>query len=76
MLLRYSSGFSGVRFFKSIGTVDSFVAGYSLAFSSSATNGFIGNLKNFGLRKVLGDPSPGSPVSPAYIFKTKTSQIA
>ncbi|KAJ7356979.1 ammonium transporter [Mycena albidolilacea] len=40
-----------------------FFWGYSLAFSSSATNGYIGNLRNFGLRKVLGDPSPGSPVS-------------
>ncbi|KAJ3710883.1 ammonium transporter [Lentinula guzmanii] len=28
--------------------------GYSLAFSSSATSGYIGNLRNFGLMKVLG----------------------
>ncbi|KAJ7293469.1 ammonium transporter [Mycena rebaudengoi] len=45
-----------------------FFWGYSLAFSSSATNGFIGNLKNFGLRKVLGDPSPGSPLIPELLY--------
>jgi len=36
--------------------------GYSLAFSSSATNGFIGNLGHFGLIGTLGTPSPGSPL--------------
>lgn len=36
--------------------------GYSLAFSPSATNGFIGNLGNFGLMKTLAAPSPGSPL--------------
>ncbi|KAJ7102311.1 ammonium transporter [Mycena belliarum] len=45
-----------------------FFWGYSLAFSSSATNGYIGNLKNFGLRKVLGDPSPGSPLIPELLY--------
>ncbi|KAF7306594.1 Ammonium transporter [Mycena indigotica] len=45
-----------------------FFWGYSLAFSSSATNGFIGDLKNFGLRKVLGDPSPGSPLIPELLY--------
>ncbi|KAJ7770830.1 ammonium transporter [Mycena maculata] len=45
-----------------------FFWGYSLAFSSSATNGYIGNLKNFGLRRVLGDPSPGSPLIPELLY--------
>ncbi|KAF7320037.1 Ammonium transporter [Mycena kentingensis (nom. inval.)] len=45
-----------------------FFWGYSLAFSSSATNGFIGNLKNFGLRRVLGEPSPGSPLIPELLY--------
>lgn len=36
--------------------------GFSLAFSPSATNGFIGDLRNFGLMKTLADPSPGSPL--------------
>ncbi|KAJ3779757.1 ammonium transporter [Lentinula aff. detonsa] len=42
--------------------------GYSLAFSSSATSGYIGNLRNFGLMKVLGDPSPGSPLVPEILY--------
>lgn len=42
--------------------------GYSLALSSSATNGFIGNLDHFGLRNVLGAPSPGSPLIPELLY--------
>jgi len=42
--------------------------GYSLAFSSSATNGYIGNLRNFGLMKVEADPSPGSPLIPEILY--------
>ncbi|TEB39077.1 ammonium transporter [Coprinellus micaceus] len=42
--------------------------GYSLAFSTSATNGFIGNLRNIGLRHVLADPSPGSPLIPDILY--------
>jgi len=42
--------------------------GYSLAFSSTATNGFIGNLDHFGLRNVLGAPSPGSPLIPELLY--------
>ncbi|KAK7468614.1 low affinity high capacity ammonium permease [Stygiomarasmius scandens] len=45
-----------------------FFWGYSLAFSSSATNGYIGNLRNFGLMKVLGDESPGSPLIPELLY--------
>jgi Amt family ammonium transporter len=42
--------------------------GYSLAFSPTATNGYIGNLRNFGLMKVLADPSPGSPLVPNLLY--------
>jgi ammonium transporter, Amt family len=42
--------------------------GYTLAFSPSATNGFIGNLKHFGLIKVLSEPSPGSPLIPDLLY--------
>jgi Amt family ammonium transporter len=42
--------------------------GYSLAFSPTATNGFIGNLAHFGLMNVLGDPSPGSPLIPDLLY--------
>jgi Amt family ammonium transporter len=45
-----------------------FFWGYSLAFSATANNGFIGNLSNFGLMKVSGDPSPGSPLLPAILY--------
>jgi ammonia channel protein AmtB len=42
--------------------------GYSLAFSSSATNGYIGNLEHFGLINVLDDQSPGSPLIPELLY--------
>lgn len=42
--------------------------GYSLAFSQYATNGFIGDLKKFGLMKTLGAPSPGSPLIPDLLY--------
>jgi Amt family ammonium transporter len=42
--------------------------GYSLAFSQYATNGFIGDLKKFGLMKTLGAPSPGSPLVPDLLY--------
>ncbi|KAL7267702.1 low affinity high capacity ammonium permease [Rhizina undulata] len=42
--------------------------GYSLAFSSTATNGFIGNLKHFALIDVLAVPSPGSPLVPELLY--------
>ncbi len=45
-----------------------FFWGYSLAFSPTATNSFIGNLHNFGLRKVLANPSPGSPLIPDLLY--------
>ncbi|KZF22428.1 ammonium transporter [Xylona heveae TC161] len=42
--------------------------GYSLAFSKTATNGFIGDLTHFGLMKTLGAPSPASPLIPELLF--------
>lgn len=42
--------------------------GYSLAFSPTATNGFIGNLNQFGLMNTLGNPSPGSPLIPDLLY--------
>ncbi|KAF4636372.1 hypothetical protein G7Y89_g1710 [Cudoniella acicularis] len=38
------------------------------SFSSSATNGFIGNLGHFGLLATLGTPSPGSPLIPELLY--------
>jgi Amt family ammonium transporter len=45
-----------------------FFWGYSLTFSHTATNGFIGNLDSFGLKGVLGAPSLGSPKIPDLIY--------
>lgn len=42
--------------------------GYSLAFSQYATNGFIGDLKKFGLQNTLAAPSPGSPLVPDLLY--------
>lgn len=42
--------------------------GYSLAFSSSATNGFIGDLRNFGLMRTLARPSPTAPLVSELLF--------
>lgn len=42
--------------------------GYSLAFSGTATNHFIGNLDAFGLMGVYGAPSPGSPLVPELLY--------
>jgi ammonium transporter, Amt family len=42
--------------------------GYSLAFSATATNPFIGNLEHFGLRNTLAMPSQGSPLIPALLY--------
>ncbi|KAG6371600.1 ammonium transporter [Boletus reticuloceps] len=50
--------------------------GYSLAFSPTATNGFIGNLANFGLINVLDDPSPGSPLIPALLYSFYQMEFA
>lgn len=50
--------------------------GYSLAFSPTATNGFMGNLANFGLINVLGEPSPGSPLIPALLYAIYQMEFA
>lgn len=42
--------------------------GYSLGFSQYATNGFIGDLKKFGLMNTLAAPSPGSPLIPDLLY--------
>ncbi|KAH0838633.1 ammonium transporter [Lanmaoa asiatica] len=50
--------------------------GYSLAFSPTATNGFIGNLANLGLNNVLDSPSPGSPLIPALLYSFYQMEFA
>ncbi|TCD68825.1 hypothetical protein EIP91_009692 [Steccherinum ochraceum] len=50
--------------------------GYSLAFSSTATNGFIGNLKHFGMQDVLDEPSPGSPLIPELLYSFYQMEFA
>ncbi|KAI0651512.1 ammonium transporter [Trametes meyenii] len=50
--------------------------GYSLAFSPTATNGYIGNLRSFALRKVLADPSPGSPLIPELLYSFYQMEFA
>lgn len=42
--------------------------GYSLGFSQSSTNGFIGDLGRFGLMNTLAAPSPGSPLIPELLY--------
>ena len=42
--------------------------GYSLAFSSTGTSGFIGDLHHFGLQNTLAVPSPGSPLIPELLY--------
>jgi len=50
--------------------------GYSLAFSKSATNGFIGDLHHFALRNTLALPSPGSPLVPELLYSFYQMQFA
>lgn len=45
-----------------------FFWGYSLTFSHTGNGGFIGDLSNFGLIQVLGQPSVGSPKIPDLLF--------
>ncbi|KAG9314695.1 ammonium transporter [Chiua virens] len=53
-----------------------YIWGYSLAFSPTATNGFIGNLANFGLTNVLDNPSPGSPLIPDLLYSFYQMEFA
>ncbi|KAG9015397.1 hypothetical protein FRB94_000001 [Tulasnella sp. JGI-2019a] len=50
--------------------------GYSLAFSTSATNGYIGDLAHIGLRNVMAAPSPGSPLIPELLYAFYQLQVA
>lgn len=52
----------------SVITFQWYLWGYSLAFSNYATNGFIGDLKKFGLMNTLATPSPGSPLVPDLLY--------
>lgn len=49
-------------------SVQWFIWGYSLTFSKTATNGFIGNLDNAFLRGILGEPSIGGSAIPDLVF--------
>ncbi len=42
--------------------------GYSLAFSSRAKSGFIGEPRHFGWSNTLGVPSPVSPLIPKLLY--------
>lgn len=57
-----------VAFSNAVVIIQWYFWGYSLAFSSTATNGFIGNLHHIGLRGVLAEPSPGSPLIPELLY--------
>lgn len=52
----------------SVITLQWYFWGYSLAFSTTGTSGFIGNLSRIGLRHTLGEPSPGSPLIPELLY--------
>jgi Amt family ammonium transporter len=52
----------------SVITFQWYLWGYSLAFSPTAQNGFIGDLKRFGLLNTLANPSPGSPLIPSLLY--------
>jgi ammonium transporter, Amt family len=55
-------------FANSVATATWYLWGYSLAFSSTATNGFIGNLDFIVHHGVLGAPSTGSPLIPSLAY--------
>src|SRR5271155_2112081 len=52
----------------SVITFQWYLWGYSLAFSPTGRNGFIGDLKRFGLWNTLANPSPGSPLIPSLLY--------
>lgn len=60
----------------SVITLQWYIWGYSLAFSSTGTSGFIGDLAHAGLRNVLGEPSPGSPLIPELLYSFYQLQFA
>ncbi|KAM0747001.1 ammonium transporter MEPa [Meredithblackwellia eburnea MCA 4105] len=59
----------------SVGTIQWFFWGYSLAFSATGSK-FIGDLKHFGLMNVLDAPSMGSSKIPALLFAFYQSMFA
>ena len=52
----------------SVTSVQWYLWGYSLAFSPTTANGFIGDLSNFGLINTLAAPSVGSPLIPSLLY--------
>ena len=52
----------------SVITLQWYLWGYSLGFSDTATNGFIGDWKKIGLMRTLAHPSPGSPLIPELLY--------
>ncbi|KIN00705.1 hypothetical protein OIDMADRAFT_42507 [Oidiodendron maius Zn] len=52
----------------SVTSVQWYLWGYSLAFSPTTANGFIGDLSNFGLMNTLAAPSVGSPLIPSLLY--------
>jgi len=52
----------------SVITFQWYLWGYTLAFSPTATNGFIGNMDAVGLKNVVAVPSPGSPLVPELLY--------
>lgn len=56
-------------------TIEWFFWGYSLTFSSTGS-AFIGDLQNFGLINVLGQPSQASSKIPALLFALYQSMFA
>jgi len=55
-------------FANAVATATWYLWGYSLAFSPTATNGFIGNFDFIGHSNVLGSESPGSPLIPSLLY--------
>lgn len=55
-------------FSNAVVTITWFLWGYTLSFSPTATNGFIGNFDFIGHRNVLNEPSPGSPLIPSLLY--------
>lgn len=53
-----------------------FFWGFSLAFSQTATNGYIGNLDSLGLKGVLGAPSAGSAKIPDLLYAVYQGMFA
>jgi len=78
-LARRKSALSMIWACMSAGTVVTlqwFIWGYSLAFSATGTSGFIGDLQHAGLRNVLGQPSPGSPLIPELLYSIFQMEFA